>query len=102
MRSSSEAGRGVEEWGPRDDRGRILGQLVETRALAVVVAVTMAVTVSMDEVLETHRGHENVCHRGRAVAIAVDVAMVSYWWHTVTVDKAMKDCHEDVKLAGCW
>ena len=54
MRNSSEAGRGVEEWGPRGHRGRILGQLVETRTLAVVVAVAMAVTVSMDEVLETH------------------------------------------------
>ena len=31
-----------------------------------------------------------------------EMKLVSYWWHTVTEDMAMKDCHEDVKLAGCW
>ena len=69
----------------------------------------MAVIVSMDEVLETYRGREDVCHRDSAVAIAVAVAMTargcheekklaSYWWHTLTVDMAVKDCHE----AGSW
>ena len=104
MRNSSEAGRGVEEWGPHGHRGRILGQMVDTKALDVAIAVTLAVTVSMDNVLETHRGCEDV-----AVAVAMiargwceEMKLVSYWWHTVTMDMAVKDCHEYVKLAGCW
>ena len=91
MRNSSEARRGVGDGESSGDSGiievgrRVLGQLVDTKASAVAMAVTMTI-----------RG----CHE--------DMKLADCWWHTMTkaiavaLTIAVGDCREDVQLAVCW
>ena len=51
-----EEGESGGDSGVTEKGRRILGQLVDIKAVAVVLAITMTV----DEVLEMHRGHEDV------------------------------------------
>ena len=80
--------------------GRVLGQLVDTKALAVAINITVAVAMSVAMTMSVSVSLTiAVAMEG---SVSVSVAVEGSWSVSVSVALAVRDCRDVVKLAGCW